>query len=156
MNFFHALKLRFFPPEKRDPDFGRILYMYIPNDPVRSYWECSRWKFPATGTQVGISLPGDESGPSKAGREFYLGIASRFNKIMELARPELASAYKHWGDKDLPKDAFKALKLAGFDLNGIDKNPREWSISFENRGSKWFYITIPFRGDIAQEAVVDT
>src|SRR5258705_93349 len=70
-NFLHSLKLQFAPPKINDPDFGPLLYMYISNHPERSYWECE-WLFPKTETDISISLPGDESGPTKEARIFYL------------------------------------------------------------------------------------
>jgi hypothetical protein len=39
-NWLQGLKLRVSPPRMSDPDFGSLLFMYIPNAPERSYWEC--------------------------------------------------------------------------------------------------------------------
>ena len=39
MGLLNELKLRFKPPRLQDPVFGPLLYMYIPRNPSRSYWE---------------------------------------------------------------------------------------------------------------------
>jgi len=105
MNLFHSLKLQFAPPKIDDPDFGLLRYMYISNHPERSYWECE-WLFPKTKTQISIALPGDESGPTKEARSFYLNLTARFEQIVELARPKLEEALVHWIEQPLPKDIF--------------------------------------------------
>ncbi len=154
-NFLHSLKLQFAPPKINDPDFGPLLYMYISNHPERSYWECE-WLFPKTKTDISISLPGDESGPTKEARSFYLGLASRFEKIIELSRPKLEEAFVHWIKQPLPEDIFKVVELAGFNVEDPSSSPINWNIMFETTGDKWVAITIPFTGDLPQDAVVDT
>jgi hypothetical protein len=58
MGLLHNLRLRFFPPKMTDPEFGQLLFMYIPNNAAASYWEFE-WVFPKTGKIVSIGLPGD-------------------------------------------------------------------------------------------------
>jgi hypothetical protein len=67
MGLLHNLKLRLFPPRLVDPDFGDLLFMFIPNAPQRSYWE-REWTFPNTGTVVSIG------GGEGAGGEFRAGV----------------------------------------------------------------------------------
>lgn len=155
MGFFHNLKLQFAPPKKIDPDFGPIRFMHISNHPERSYWECE-WLFPKTGTKVFVALPGDESGPKKEGRDFYLGLVSRFDSILERARPKLAEVSSEWLSAPLPADMFTVVKLSGFDVEEIGAQPLNWSVSFETTGEKWLGIEIPFIGEEAQRATVDT
>lgn len=155
MSFLHNLKLRFSPPRITDPDFGNLLFMFIPNDPEQSYWECE-WTFPKTGTVISIGLSGDESGPRPEARQFYLSLPGRFEQILECARPRLEEVFRAWLDEDLPKDIFTVVKLAGFGLEDAKTKPVEWDISFETTGEKWLGINIPFVGDMAQQAVVDT
>jgi hypothetical protein len=155
MGFLHNLKLRFSPPRITDPDFGSLLFMFIPNRPERSYWECE-WTFPKTGTTISISLPGGESGPMPEARQFYLGLPARFDRILALSRPKLEQVFKAWLDQDLPQDIFTVVKLAGFGLEDAKARPVQWDISFETTGAKWLGITIPFVNDIAQDAFVDT
>jgi hypothetical protein len=155
MGFLHNLKLRFSPPRIADPDFGHLLFMFIPNAPERSYWECE-WRFPKTATEISIALPGDESGPSPEARQFYLSLPGRFEQILASARPQLQEVFREWLRQDLPQDVFTVVKLAGFDLEDAKQQPVHWNVSFETTGDKWLGILIPFVGDTAQKATVDT
>ena len=155
MSFFHNLKLQFSPPKKTDPDFGPILFRYISNHPERSYWECE-WVFPKTGAKIFVALPDDEDGPKKEGKEFYLSLVSRFDSIIERARPKLAEVSTEWLKTPLPEDIFSIVKLSGFDVEEIGAKPLNWSASFETTGEKWLGIQIPFIGEEAQRATVDT
>jgi len=155
MRIFKSLTLRFKPPKISDPDFGQLTYIYIPNHPERSYWE-GEWMFPGTGTLVSIALDGNEAGPKPEARRWHLELPAKFQKIIELARPELAKVLKTWLKQDLPQDIFTVLKLSGFGVENPEVNPVECDISFETTGVKWLSITIPFSGDKATEAVVDT
>lgn len=155
MNIVKSLKLRFRPPKKQDPDFGQLTFMYIPNRPDRSYWE-TEWPFSPTGTLVSIGLEGDESGPRPVTRQWHLGLPSRFPRILQLAKPELVKVFKLWLDQELPEDIFSAVRLSGFGVEDPQAHPLHWDISFETTGEKWLGITIPFVGDEAKEAIVDT
>lgn len=155
MSLFKSLKLQFRPLKIDDPDFGRLTYMYISNHPERSYWE-GEWTFPPTGTPVSIGLEGDESGPRPDIREWHLALPGRFDRILQLAKPGLAKVLKTWLGQDLPNDLFRVVKLSGFGVEDPRTLPVAWEISFETTGEKWLGITIPFAGDDAKEAVVDT
>jgi len=155
MRFFHKLKLRIAPPSITDPDFGRLLFMYIPNAPERSYWECE-WRFPKTGAVVGIGLPGNEDGPRQAGRQFYLALADRFEQILAAARPKLKEVFQMWLQRELPADVFTVVKLSGFHVENPEQQPLKWSVLFEATGDRWLGITVPFVADEPQEAIVDT
>jgi hypothetical protein len=154
MEILHHLRLRFSPPRIADPQFGNLLFMFIRNAPKLSYWECE-WEFPITGEVVSISLPGEESGPSDGAREFYLSLPARYEQILAAARPRLEEVFKTHLRQTLPDDFSTVLKLAGFGLDDV-KPPFHWDISFETTGDKWLGITIPFIGDTAETAVVDT
>lgn len=155
MGFLQRLKLRFSPPRLADSDFGDLLFMYIPNAPERSYWECE-WKFPKTGDVVSIALPGTEAGPLPESRAFFLTLPSRFDSILEAVRPRLSEVFRSYLDRDLPEDLFSELKLAGFGLEDPAQTPVSWDIAFETIGVKWLGIAVPFVGDSAQEPTVDT
>jgi hypothetical protein len=155
MNILKSLKLQFSPPKLQDPDFGQLTFMYISNHPQRSYWE-TEWTFPPTGTPVSIALDGDESGPRPEVRQWHLGLPTRFPRILQVARPELAKVFKSWLDQDLPGDIFSVVKLSGFGVEDPRAQPVQWDISFETTAEKWLGITIPFVGDEPKEAVVDT
>jgi len=155
MTIFKSLKLQFRPPKMHDPDFGHLTFMYISNHPERSYWE-AEWMFPPTGTPVSIGIDGDESGPRSEARQWYLKLPSRFSRILELARPELAKVFKKWLQQELPDDIFTVVKLSGFGVEDPQAQTVEWDIMFETTGDKWLGITIPFVGDEPKEAVVDT
>lgn len=155
MGILHNLTLRFSPPRISDPDFGSLLFMFIPNAPERSYWECE-WTFPKTGTEISIGLPGGDSGPLPEARQFYLSLPGRYEQILAAARPQLQEVFREWLQQDLPQDIFTVVKLAGFGLEDAKARPIEWDISFETTGDKWLGITIPFVGETAQKATVDT
>ena len=155
MGIFQKLIQRFSPPKLSDPDFGELLFMSFRGAPELSYWECE-WKFPNTTSTISISLPGDVHGPLPEAREFYLGLPSQFDDILARARPKLEKVFSDWLEMDLPNDLFSQLKLAGFGLENPGDRVVEWDISFETTGDKWLGIIIPFTGDEAQDAVVDT
>ena len=155
MGFLHNLKLRFSPPSMNDPDFGRLLFMFVPVAPHRSYWE-GEWTFPSTGRPIGIGLLGSESGPIPEARQFYLSLPERFEKILAAARPKLEEVFKIWLRQELPNDIFTVVELSGFDVDNPRTCPQEWSVSFETKGEKWLGIVIPFIGEEPHEAVVDT
>ena len=155
MGLLHNLKLRFSPPRITDSDFGSLLFMFLPNAPERSYWECE-WKFPKTGTVISIALPGGEGGPLPEARQFYLSLPERFEQILTAVRPQLEEVFRTWLQQDLPQDVFTVVKLAGFGLTDATAQPLQWDISLEMSGDKWLSIIIPFIGDAPQEAVVDT
>jgi hypothetical protein len=154
MDFLRSLRLQFCPLKKDDPDFGKLLYMYISNHPEKSYWECE-WKFPPTRTIISISLPGDELGPYPEVRAFYKEIILKYEEVLALVRPQLSVLFKERFNKELPADIYSELKLSGFSLDGIQSHPFKWNISFETIGDKWLGIMIPFEGDTPHKAVVD-
>ena len=151
---FFFLK-RLSPARIFDPDFGSLLYMHIPNAPERSYWECE-WMFPRTGTVISISLPGDENGPWPESRQFYFEAVERFDQVLASARPKLDEVFIDWLQRELPYDLFSDVKLAGIDLQEPRSQPVAWELSFETTGKKWLGISIPFEGETAGAATVDT
>ena len=155
MGLLNEFRLRFRPPALADPDFGRLLYMYIPRDPSRSYWE-GEWLFPPTATKVAITLPGTLAGPRESGREFYLALPMRFERVLDSARPALDRVLREWLGRPLSPDIWKDVKLGGFGLENPDVVPTAWDIGFETVGEKWLGITIPFVGDEPQEPLIDT
>jgi hypothetical protein len=155
MGLLKELRLRFRPPALVDPDFGRLLFMYIPREPSRSYWE-AEWLFPPTATKIAISLPGTPAGPRDSGRAFYLALPMRFEHVLESVRPVLDRALREWLGRPLNLDIWKDVKLAGFGVEDPDVDPIAWDVGFETIGEKWLGITIPFVGDEPQEPAIDT
>jgi hypothetical protein len=156
MNFLHSLKLRLSPPRLRDPDFGELIYMYIPNAPERSYWEGEHWLFPATGTSVGLGLLGGESGPLEEARAFYRALPARFQDLLRLVRPALDKVFRDWYQRPISTDIWQDVKLTGFGLEDPRARPVLWDMSFEATGQTWLGITIPFQDDKPGAAAVDT
>jgi hypothetical protein len=155
MGFLRNLRLWLSPLRMADPDFGPLVFMHISKWPERSYWE-AQWKFPATGTEVGISLRGDESGPTPESRLFYLSLLPRFDSILTACRPKLERVFQEWRKQELPQDLFSVLKLTGFGLEDPLEQPVRWDVWFETTDDDWLGITIPFAGESPQDAVVDT
>ena len=155
MPFLNNLRLWLSPPKMTDPDFGNLTFMHIEKHPERSYWECE-WTFPATGTVIGITLPGGESGPENDARQFYLGLPARFDSILSACRAKLEQVFRDWRDGHVPQDVFAAVKLTGFGLEDPLEKPIRWDVAFETTDDDWLAITIPFIGDTPQEPVVDT
>jgi hypothetical protein len=138
-----------------DPDFGRLLYMYIPRAPGDSYWE-GEWLFPATGTKVAIALPGGLDGPEPEARRFYLGLPAQFDLLVKQLRPALDRAFQEWIGRPLNPDLWQDVRLSGFGIEDLKIVPTTWDVAFETTGEKWLGITIPFVGDTPQDPVVDT
>lgn len=150
------LKLRLKPPRKVDPAFGPMVFMYIANEPSRSYWEAAEWLFPPRGHTVTVSLPGDERGPSQAARDFMLGRVRDFERTIDVARPRLDQVFRRWLGRPVADDLWQDLKLAGFDVQDPTAEPIEWDISFETTRTRWLGISVPFVGDVPHDPVVDT
>jgi hypothetical protein len=155
MGLLNELKLRFRPPRLQDPVFGPLLYMYVPRNPGRSYWE-GEWLFPPTETKVAISLPGTLEGPSDSGRAFYLKLPAEFDQILRRARPVLDRVFLEWIGRPLNADLWQDVTLGGFGVENPAVVPTTWDVGFETKGEKWLGITIPFVGDRPQDPVVDT
>jgi hypothetical protein len=155
MSFLHNLRLRLSPPRITDPEFGNLIWMYISNHPERSYWE-GHLSLPGTGTVVEVFLPGGESGPLPDARQFYLGIPGRYEQILTACRPKLEKVFNEWRQEPLPKDMFSVLKLTGFGVEDPNENPVRWDVSFETTDDDWLGIAIPFVGETAMDAQVDT
>jgi hypothetical protein len=155
MGLFRELRLRFRPPRIEDPDFGVLLFMYIPRAPERSYWE-GEWLFLPTGTRVSISLPGTVDGPTAEGRAFYLALQGSFDRVMQSVRAPLDRVCREWLQRPLSADLWQDVKLSGFGIGDPGARPPAWEVSFETTGEQWLGITVPFLGDEAQDAIVDT
>ena len=155
MAFLHNMKLWLSPPKIVDPDFGTLVFMHIGKHPERSYWEGER-RMPESDHSVEISLRGGEHGPSEDSRRFYLNLPDRIEQIIELCRPSLDKVFREWLNRDMPDDILSELKLTGFDVDDPNEHPLRWSVWFETNGEKWLGITIPFVGDAAGDAEVDT
>lgn len=155
MGFLRNLKLWLHPPRMSDPDFGTLVFMHSSKAPERSYRE-GESNFPNTGTLVFISLRGDESGPTLDAKRFYLGLPDRFEQILATCRPKLEKFFEDWLGQPLPPNIFSALKLSGFDVEDLSQRPIHWDVSLEATGDKWLGITVPFVGETATEAWVDT
>ena len=153
--FFESLRLRLKPLRREDPDFGPLVFVYIANAPERSYWE-AEWLFPPVGYPVSIGLDGDQTGPSREARAFYLSRVSEFDRILQEARPQLEKVAREWLDRPLAESLWDDVKLAGFGTDDLKATPPTWEVSFETTGRRWLGITIPMVGDRAQEALVDT
>ncbi len=78
------------------------------------------------------------------------------NAIIEACRPRLENVFLDWLEQRLPTDIFSVLNLSGFSVEDPQEEPIRWVVSFETTGDKWLGITIPFVGDTAMEAEVDT
>ena len=155
MGLLREFRLRFRPPRIEDPDFGTLVYMYIPRAPTDSYWE-GEWLFPATRTRVAIALPGGLDGPDIEARKFYLGLPARFDQLVKQVRPGLDRVFQEWIGRPLNTDLWQDVQLSGFGVEGVNIVPITWDVAFETTGEKWLGITIPFVGDSPQDPVVDT
>ena len=155
MRLAERLKLRFKPPRLEDPDFGSLVFIYVPNAPEDSYWE-AEWEFPPTGYEISIALPGDPSGPSPESREFYLSRAAEFEQTMNLVRPRLDAVFRDSLGRPLARDPWDDVKLAGIHFEDLEAELVSWDVSFETLGERWLGITIPIVGGVAEEAEVDT
>jgi hypothetical protein len=148
------LKLRFRPPRLDDPEFGSLLFMYVANDPGRSYWE-AEWLFPPVGYSVSIGLPGGASGPLPESRSFLLSRVGEFDRTMRVVRPLLDAVFREWLRRPLEPDTWADVKLAGVGLEDPRAEPVEWDVAFETTGERWLGITVPFVGNSPQDPVVD-
>jgi hypothetical protein len=155
MSVLRNLRLWLFPLRMADPDFGMLVFMYTSKRPERSYWECE-WTFPKTNTVVVIAIRGSERGPLPEARQFYLSLPGRFEQVLNACRPGLERVFNDWLHQPLPSDVFSLVTLSGFDLDDPNEQPARWEVSFETRGANWLGITVPFVGDTAMEALVDT
>jgi hypothetical protein len=133
-----------------------MVFMYIASRPNKSYWEAAAWLFPPTGHKIAISLPGSEAGPSPESRNFMLSRVHEFERTLGLARPKLDQVFRQWLGRPVADDLWEDVTLAGFDVEDPGAEPLEWDIGFETTGKRWLGISVPFIGDVPQNAVVDT
>ena len=56
----------------------------------------------------------------------------------------------------MPEDIFTVVKLTAFGVENPQEQPIQWDLGFETTDDDWLGITIPFVGDAAGEAIVDT
>jgi hypothetical protein len=155
MGFVHNLKFWLAPPKIVDPVFGMLTFTHIAKHPERSYWE-GEWKVPGRGCSIGISLHGEEDGPTEDSRKFYLNLPERIDQILERCRPPLAKVFREWLNREMPDDIFSELKLTGFDVDDPNCQPLRWSVSFETTAEKWLGFTVPFVDDVAGDAEIDS
>lgn len=155
MALLKELRLRLHPPALQDAHVGRLVYMYTPRDPSRSYWE-GEWVFPPSQTKVAIILPGSIAGPSDAGRAFYLTLPARFDQLMPHVRPVLDRVFREWVNRSVNVEVWQDVTLGGFSVEDRGVAPTTWEVTFETVGERWLGITIPFVGDQPQEPVVDS
>jgi hypothetical protein len=155
MGLLKELRLRLWPPRLQDPVFGPLLYMHIPRDPSRSYWE-GEWLFPPTQTRVTITLPGPLEGPIESGRAFCLALPARFEEIIHQVRPVLNHVFLEWLGRPLSPDIWQDVELGGFGVEDPAAVPLAWDVGFETKGEKWLGITVPFVGGEPQHPVIDT
>ena len=149
------LRLRLRPPRLHEPVFGPLLYVYMPRDPSRSYWE-GEWLFPPTQTRVAVGLPGPEEGPAESGLAFYLALPARFEDIIHRVRPTLEQVFLAWLGRPLSPNIWQDVELGGFGVEDPTAVPVTWDVVFETKGEKWLGITVPFVGDDPQRPVIDT
>jgi hypothetical protein len=154
MSLFKELSLRWRPRRLQDPVFGPLLFMYIPRDPSRSYWE-GEWLFPPTQSKVTVSLPGPVEGPLESGRAFYLGLPARFDEIIVRVKPALDQVFLEWLGRPLNVNMWQDVTLGGFGVEDLGAVPPTWDVEFDVTGER-LGITIPFVGDEPQQPVVDT
>lgn len=155
MSIFAKLYSFWAPPRLRDPAFGDLVFIRIPEHPERSYWECE-WSFPVTGTDIAIAIPGTEKGLDPIAREFFLALPERFQFFITQCLSPLQEVWLMWFERDLPSDLFSVLSLAGIGITSLGGSAVEWEVSFETTGEKWLGITVPFIGDQPQPATVET
>jgi hypothetical protein len=155
MKLLNRLLAPFIPRAIDDPDFGTLHFTHISRNPSKSYWECE-WVFTPTNTRIPIALPGGDEGPSAASRKFYLQLRDDFPRILSLARPRINQAILDWLNRPLNTNLWEDVRLHSFGVADPAGNPCEWHICFETTGSKWISITIPFRGDVPQNPVIET
>lgn len=156
MGFFHNLKLQYRPPRKSDPEFGEMIFMYMPKSaPGKSYWEATIY-LPQLATRVEISLEGGEEGPAEISKEFYRKLIPKFDAIITAARPLLAKEYLQWMDEEIPEDIFSVLTPPGFGVEDPAEVPAKWDMMFETKGEKWRAISVYFEGDKPVRSEVDT
>jgi hypothetical protein len=155
MSVLKTLKYWLKPLKMTDPDFGILTFIYVSKWPERSYWEC-KWQFPSTGTIVGITLDGDESGPRAESRHFYLSLPGRFPQILALCRPVLEQVYKDKKHEPAPSDVFSLFKVSGFGVKDRREDPIQWDVSFEAKGDDYLGVLIRFMGESANPPEVNT
>ena len=70
--------------------------------------------------------------------------------------PRLEQVFRDWRNQQLPEDIFTVVKLTAFGVENPQEQPIQWDLGFETTDDDWLGITIPFVGDAAGEAIVDT
>lgn len=106
-----------------DPFFGELHFnkgRFIDSDGVYKYWQ-GRVRFDATGREIGIILPADETGPTEEQRSLYREISSHWESMTEWLPEAIYPAYSVWfADSPLlvsdPQEMFQLLELTGINI----------------------------------------
>lgn len=140
-----------YAPPLTDPDFGPLQFVHDSDDPGASFWRAD-WTFPATGTVIGIVLPGGKDGPRVVAREFYLGLPDRFEQILTSIRPQLKELFGSEMGQELPQDILSAVKPMSIDLEISRGQTLLWDLTFETLDGRRSTISVSFIGDAPQDA----
>jgi hypothetical protein len=113
---------RIVDPFFRQLDFDRTEFLVAPGEP-RSRKHFQYWLghivFEPTASEIGVLLPGDETGPTEEQREVFRELASRWSEMTGLIANAIYPVYCEWFANSLvlerlnPKVAFNSLKLIG-------------------------------------------
>jgi len=141
----------------QDPDFGEMTFMEVAEHPERSYWE-GEWRYPPTGTRIGVFIPGDASGLMGEARAFIMQKQHEWDKIISAVFPKLFPEYTEWAKRALSADILSDLDLASISVELPIVLPITWEISFETKEEeeKWRYFNVGMKDWTVEYVSVDT
>jgi len=113
-----------------DPFFGQLQFdrtemLTRPGQPrSRKYFQywLGRLQFEPTGTEVGVCLPADETGPTEDQRSVFRELASRWTSMIDPLTDALYPEYRQWfaetpaHQMPNPQEVFQLLELVGFQI----------------------------------------
>ena len=142
-------------PEKiGDAFFGEMLWVEIPHDPSKSYFECERY-FKPSGEKIGLSVTGSLNGPTQRQKEFFTQVETNYSLLVAKLIPIIEAEFGAWMPFPLIKNFVAEFKPIGLDIPACDELPIEWEIVFDTVHDINHTVTVGLLGDEPQYVRID-
>lgn len=104
-----------------------------------TFWQTDD-DFDSTLGPISMTIDGTRDGPSEDLVTSWQGIVADFTKWKAKAEPKLRETLRDFGHED----KFDELKLEGFGMHAVGRQPIDWDMSFELE-SEFMLFTVCFK-----------
>lgn len=134
-----------------DPFFGELKHHEFKKG---SFFEGKKF-FAATGSEVGLSIDGEATGPTQAQYDFYLTVEREYALLVNKIIPLIEDEFRNWKDEFVIKDFTKEFTLDHLDIPGQDATLLKWDITFTSIHDENHWFTISFEGMEPVSVLID-